>query len=130
MAALAVLEAMQLSSRSEDSLAQIASKLPDTKVRDAIVSLSELPKNMTASQAATITGNSGYAPESVPLAVFIAVTANDLEEGVLSAVGCGGDTDTIASMVGHILGAQGPAPCSLASEAPLRAIQETCKGLD
>ncbi len=107
VAALAVLRAMQLPSDSNDALAMIAGDLPDTNVRDVLMTLAELPDNATAKQAATISGTSGYAPESVPLAVFIATNANSLESGIFSSVECGGDTDTIASMVGHILGARG-----------------------
>lgn len=107
VAALAVLRAMQLPTGSNDAVAAVASDLPDTKVRDVLIALTQLPDDATVKQAAAVTGTSGYAPESVPLAVFIATTANSLESGILSAVGCGGDTDTIASMVGHILGAHG-----------------------
>ncbi len=53
-----------------------------------------------------MSGSSGYAPESVPLAIFIANAAHSVESGIFSALACGGDTDTIASMIGHILGAQ------------------------
>ncbi len=105
--ALAVLRAMQLPTNADGALVAIANKLPDTKVRDALMALAELPESASAKEAAAMAGTSGYAPESVPLALFIATTATDLPTGILSAVACGGDTDTIASMVGQILGAHG-----------------------
>ena len=130
VAALAVLRTMQQTACSKP-LTQIAKNLPDTNVRDVLLHLSALPKDTTASQAAMITGNSGYAPESVPLAVFIAVTAHDLESGIMAAVACGGDTDTIASIVGQILGAQGYRLSEnwLARLPCKEAIKDTCRSL-
>lgn len=131
VAALAVLRAMQLPSDSSDALAMIADDLPDTNVRDVLMTLAKLPHDTTAKQAAAITGTSGYAPESVPLAVFIATKANSLDSGIFSAVERGGDTDTIASMVGHILGAQGHSvPAEWLSRLPCtKAIETLCEDL-
>jgi poly(ADP-ribose) glycohydrolase ARH3 len=44
------------------------------------------------------------AHHSVPVAVCIAAAAEDFESALTLAVSCGGDTDTIASMTGAILG--------------------------
>lgn len=131
VAALAILTAMQLGADVNFPLAWIAGKLPDTKVRDTLLTLSENSRDLTPLQAAAITGNSGYAPESIPLAIFIALSATDLESGILAAVGCGGDTDTIASMVGQILGARGHLlPDEWLAKIPGKAaILDICTGL-
>jgi ADP-ribosylglycohydrolase len=46
------------------------------------------------------------AVEAVPPAVAIAATARTFEQAVTTAVRCGGDTDTVASMAGAIAGAR------------------------
>lgn len=52
-------------------------------------------------------GNGCLAHESVPLAIAISLRhPYDFQAGVLEAVNAGGDTDTIASMVGAILGSK------------------------
>jgi ADP-ribosylglycohydrolase len=108
--ALAVLRAMQFSrpvASPPERIAAIAGALPDTNVRDALETLAALPVESSARDAAAVIGTSGYVAHSVPLAIFIASRAVDLETAILDAVGCGGDTDTVGSMVGQILGARG-----------------------
>lgn len=57
--------------------------------------------------AINLLGNSCLAYESVPLAIAISLRhPYNFQAGVLEAVNAGGDTDTIASMVGAILGAK------------------------
>lgn len=57
--------------------------------------------------AVALLGNRCVAYESVPLAIAIAFRNQDnFEQGVIEAVNAGGDTDTIGSMVGAILGAK------------------------
>ncbi len=107
VAGLAVLLAMQLPQGTANSMAQIAHTLPDTRVRDTLWALADLPPDTTVRDAAKVSGISGYAPESVPLALFVAMAATDLKAGLFAAVSCGGDTDTIASIAGQVLGAHG-----------------------
>ena len=45
--------------------------------------------------------------ESVPIAIYLAHRSGDLESALLNAARQGGDTDTVASMVGHLMGAWG-----------------------
>jgi ADP-ribosylglycohydrolase len=54
-------------------------------------------------------GSSGYVVEAVPMALLIAASAetNGLAALLERAVAVGGDTDTIASIVGQIVGASG-----------------------
>tara|TARA_R110000868_G_scaffold35430_1_gene127026 strand:+ start:607 stop:1428 length:822 start_codon:yes stop_codon:yes gene_type:complete len=126
VAALAVLLAMQMPQGG--SLTSLAATLPDTRVRDVLLQLAALPHGATSEQAALLSGTSGYAPESVPLALYLAFTATSVEEGIIAAVECGGDTDTIASMVGQILGARGLSPPrEWSAQVPCRAeISELC----
>lgn len=126
VAALSVLLAMQ--EQAGWGLGDVAETLPDTKVRDALLALAALPAGSSVATAAECVGTSGYAPESVPLALFIAASAESLESGIFAAVGCGGDTDTIASIVGQIMGARGGVvPSEWARVLPCRRqIEEVC----
>ncbi|MDX1658773.1 MAG: ADP-ribosylglycohydrolase family protein [Nitriliruptorales bacterium] len=54
-------------------------------------------------------GNAVVAARSVPAALWIAATADDLEDAVVRALGVAGDTDTIGAMAAAIRGAaEGP----------------------
>lgn len=86
---------------------KLASYLPDTAVRDSLFKLAALPASANHFDAAQAAGNSGYVAHSVPLAIFLAALYHsDLAQALPMAVKCGGDTDTIAAIVGYILGAQ------------------------
>jgi len=52
-------------------------------------------------------GSSGFVVESVPLALFAAqsIARQPFETVIGQAVAAGGDTDTVASIVGQIVGA-------------------------
>ena len=115
----------------DTKLAAIADELPDTNVRDTLQALSKLPLKTSAAEAAAVSGTSGYAAHSVPLAIFVALVATDLPSAILAAVGCGGDTDTMASIVGHILGAQGyELPADWLARLPCAAeIDKLCRSL-
>jgi ADP-ribosylglycohydrolase len=134
--ALAILQAMQRSLEPEAPtatvLASIADALPDTNVRDALLALADLPRGASPNDAVNATGNSGYVAHSVPLAIFVALTAQDLPSAILTAVSCGGDTDTIASMVGQIRGGRGEElPSDWLANLPCAAeIDELCRDLD
>ncbi len=92
----------------EDALLEhLASALPDCRVRDALRALERLPLDAPLQEAAAISGTSGFVAASVPLALFAAQRAARLELGVLlrDVITLGGDTDTIAALVGQIAGA-------------------------
>ncbi len=92
----------------ENLALQISAKLPDTNVRDALISIGKLPPSTPILEVAARCGCSGYVAESVPFAVFAsqrAATAS-LGEMLRQAIQAGGDTDTIASMAGQIAGAR------------------------
>jgi ADP-ribosyl-[dinitrogen reductase] hydrolase len=109
--ALAVVRAMHVIGegvRGTSLLARLAHELPDTRVRDALRSLTDLPGSTAIKQAADAVGTSGHAAESVPFALYLAARfAPSCEQAILAAVQCGGDTDTIAAIAGQVCGAAG-----------------------
>src|SRR5262249_14187135 len=86
---------------------QIASLLPDSSVRDRLLSLDTLGETVSLREIAERFGCSGYVVESVPLAICGAQRVRLLGfKGMLEElVSSGGDTDTIASIAGQIAGA-------------------------
>ncbi|MBB5378550.1 ADP-ribosylglycohydrolase [Deinococcus metalli] len=84
----------------------IGEKLPDSRVRDQLRSLTT-QQDMSIEQAAERFGSSGFVGESVPLAVFAAAQEARLGfQGVMEAImRAGGDTDTVGSMAGQLMGA-------------------------
>lgn len=96
------------------ALTDIAAALPDSHVRDNLHQLAALSEGQDLSRAAEITGTSGYAAESVPLALFAGcMTWRSLGDAVLEMVALGGDTDTNASMTAQLLAQRGLDPPSL-----------------
>jgi ADP-ribosylglycohydrolase len=109
--ALAVMVAIRVSAVAggvpENLLSLVTSELPDTRVHDR---LSEVGASGEAPEAvAKRFGASGYVVEAVPLALLVA--AHERTAGLATvlerAVALGGDTDTIASIAGQIVGASG-----------------------
>lgn len=74
--------------------------------------------------AALGTGSTGH--ESVPTAIYAAVTQPGFEDAVTFAVRCGGDTDTIGAMTGAIAGAREGA--SSIPQRWLDALEDGAKG--
>ena len=109
--ALAVLSAVRFAGSPgydfSHLLQDVASALPDSQVRDRIVSFATFGKELTPLHVASSWGNSGFVVESVPLAMFIARETHhrSFVSVVQSAIEVGGDTDTIGSIVGQIAGA-------------------------
>jgi poly(ADP-ribose) glycohydrolase ARH3 len=58
-------------------------------------------------ETAALLGNTSCGYESVPTAIFAAVSQTRFEQAVVFAVRCGGDTDTLGAMAGAIAGAAG-----------------------
>ena len=87
-------------------LENAARSLPDTRVRDRILELAALPKNLDLSELGRRFGTSGYVVESVPFALYAAqsITGRSLDVLLRTVIEAGGDTDTTASLTGQIAG--------------------------
>ena len=85
-------------------LAAVVDSLPDSAVRDRIEEL--LPLRLPAGEVARRFGATGHVVDTVPLALYCAQSINgDTLQAVLArAIGVGGDTDTLASIVGQVAG--------------------------
>ena len=88
-------------------LANVLASLPDSRVRDRIAELENLPNNLLPAEVGSQFGSSGYVVESVPLALYAARQIDRFPFDALlrNVIEAGGDTDTIASMTGQIAGA-------------------------
>ncbi len=82
----------------------IIPELPDTRVRDRLIEINELPH--ADIKGVGLLGSNGYVVNSVPLAIFAAtqirkVGMSNMYQSIIEA---GGDTDTNASLAGQIGG--------------------------
>jgi ADP-ribosyl-[dinitrogen reductase] hydrolase len=105
--AFAVVLAVGEAKRGGRPLEWIASHLPDTSVRDRLLTYAALPPEESLAAVARRYGASGYVVESVPLALLAARRVAGLGfAGMLEEViAAGGDTDTNASIAGQVAGA-------------------------
>ena len=112
--ALAVVTAIRASAvhreMPSDLLEIAAAALPDTRVRDRLREL--VVSQDSPEEAARGRGASGYVVDAVPLALLVAATSirDGMESALHRAVSLGGDTDTIASIAGQVMGAAGIEP--------------------
>jgi len=83
----------------------IINQIPDTKVRDRLIEINNLPESATINDVSKF-GNNGYVVNSVPLAIYSA--AQILKIGMTKMfqelIKAGGDTDTNCSIAGQIAG--------------------------
>lgn len=92
-------------------LNQIENKWLDspTKLQANMIKLGQLIKTNEIQDAEIVTktlGTSCYCAQSIPFAIAMALAnLTDFRAAVLNTVNCGGDTDSNASMVGAIVGA-------------------------
>lgn len=128
--ALAVVVAIQavVAGSAAPSLAEVASQLPDSNVRDRLNAWALLDSDDLAGHAAKF-GTSGYVVDTVPLALAAArrMERTSFEETLDILIELGGDTDTIASIAGQIIGARlgvNALPASLLARLPERALVE------
>lgn len=111
----------------------VAEQLPDTQVRDRLLLLAELNEAISLREIAARYGASGYAVESVPLALCGAqrVRHSGFAMMLTQLIACGGDTDTNAAIAGQVAGAwlgyQQLPPAWLA-RLPERALIESIAG--
>ncbi len=109
--ALAIALAVQFAANSDFPMTDIAAhvhrQLPDSVTRDRLHDIDEQHCPHVAEFALKF-GSSGFAADSVALAILGATQLDEIGfDGVLKElISCGGDTDTIASMAGQIMGAR------------------------
>ena len=122
--AVAVIAAIRHCLRStgvpSDLAAEVLSNLPDTRLRERLDSIQRFAGD--SAEAAEQFGVSGDVAEAVPLAVLIASRNPDtLEAALTEAASLGGGADTIAGLVGQMLGAAGcDVPAALLDALPER----------
>lgn len=87
-------------------LHKVASILPDCAVRDRLVEMSLSYAELSLNEMARRYGTSGYVVESVPFALAASERLNELgfRSLVEAVIQAGGDTDSIASIVGQVCG--------------------------
>jgi ADP-ribosyl-[dinitrogen reductase] hydrolase len=88
-------------------LADMASVLPDSRVRDRIARFATFADDVSPLQVADSWGSSGFVADSVPLALFAAreIQSRPFSIVVQRAIEAGSNTDTIGSITGQIAGA-------------------------
>ncbi len=87
----------------DDFLSGLIRAIPDSRVRDRLMDVQQMSPSVE--EYVRRFASSGYVVDSVPLAIVAAMRSSDVMEAIEQIVRCGGDTDTIASMFGHIFGA-------------------------
>jgi ADP-ribosylglycohydrolase len=87
-------------------VSSVADEIPDSRVRDRLREFEIVDSSRALVDVAAQFGNSGYVAESVPFALLAAEHARgaDFAEWLRGLVEAGGDTDTIASIAGQIVG--------------------------
>ena len=95
------------SAGGREELGAIAGAVPPSRTRERLVALAQEPSRSLPEVASAI-GCGGYAAEAVPLALYAAATTQSrgFEQVLRDVIAVGGDTDTIASMTGQVLGAR------------------------
>jgi len=89
-------------------LTELAEACIDATMHEALLLAAELlQQRMAIPKAAARLGNGVRSSEAVPLALYVAFSHLDAPmTAILAAVGCGGDSDTVAAMTGAIVGAR------------------------
>lgn len=85
---------------------KIVAEIPDTNVRDRLIELRKL-SDCSIVEVGKKFKTSGYVADSVPIAIFAAqkIDRNSFYEIITDLIKIGGDTDTVCSMAGQIIGA-------------------------
>lgn len=109
LGALAILYSIKRGKLDRELIEYLTDQLPDSRVRDRFVEIKS--ERLSSQQVALRYPPSGYVVDSVPLSILSAIESESLLESIKSIVEFGGDTDTIASMCGHVFGAIQGASC-------------------
>ncbi len=84
-------------------LSLLIAALPDSRVRDRLTEVDRA--GLTVTEYSRQFASGGYVVDSVPLAILAAIESADFISAIAAIVSVGGDTDTIGSMCGQLLGA-------------------------
>ena len=103
LGALAILHSIKRGKLDRELIGYLIDQLPDSRMRDRFLEIND--KNLSAKHLARRHEPSGYVVNSVPLSILSAIESDSVIDSVESIVEFGGDTDTIASMFGHVFGA-------------------------
>ncbi len=103
LGALAILYSIHRNKLDRELIEYLIDQLPDSRIRDRLDEIKT--DGLTTSQLVQRYKPSGYVVDSVPLSILSAIESESLVDSIKSIVEFGGDTDTIASMLGHVFGA-------------------------
>ena len=109
LGALAILYSINRRRLDRELIEYLIDHLPDSRIRDRFIEIDA--NKITAVQLASLHNPSGYVVDSVPLSILCSIESSSILDSIKSIVEFGGDTDTIASMFGHIFGAIHGANC-------------------
>lgn len=89
----------------ENLLPLIINQIPDTRVRDRLIEINEIPEEVELQEIGKL-GNNGYVVNSIPLALIAANKFHKvgMEQMFTALIDIGGDTDTNCSIAGQIIG--------------------------
>jgi ADP-ribosylglycohydrolase len=106
--AIALATAYAVNNDLEDVLERLHEKLPDSKVKTLVYSLSALldTKHIAPSTALRVLGTKADVRETVPSALYCFLKFKKYGDAVIAAIRAGGDTDTTGAIVGAMFGAK------------------------
>lgn len=106
--AIAYTAALATQGDTEDLLKRVHAVLPNSKVKSTIYSLGALinARHIPAVSALRVLGTKADVRQTVPAALFCFGRFDNYHEAIVAAIRAGLDTDTTASIVGALFGAQ------------------------
>jgi ADP-ribosylglycohydrolase len=134
LGALAVLHAIRSVDWSLVGFDRLAKRLPDSLVRDRLILFSSLPEETPIAEVAVRFGSSGYAVETVPLALLLAtrMIRVDFAQALFDLAEVRGDSDTIGSIAGQIAGSHigySTIPAVLSELEPVREMLPSARAI-
>lgn len=104
---IAIATYMSIHSDTEDIAPRIAEHLPDSKIKNILLSMKSILKIPAApSQILQTLGTKADVRETVPSAIYCFCKFGDAYSALLTAIRAGNDADTTAAIVGALFGAK------------------------
>lgn len=95
-----------LNNESENLIAKIVSHLPESKVRESLLSIEELVNSdVSLDKAYILLGTKADVRMTIPSVFFTFLKFNSFKEGITKLIKAGGDTDTNAAILGSLYAA-------------------------